>query len=258
MSPELELSLFEACRTLFGPDLRPSREFLFYLQPEGAKAAFRNKAKQTHPDLFAHQEATHHRHHTERFQDLTRAYEILCDFLKDRDRFRGTARPRPYRPSPPPRPKREQPTQAKQRPNGTYYQGLFPSHPLELGHFLYYSGLIPYQSLIAALVWQRTQRPSIGQIARTWGWVNDSTLQKILTYRGPYCRFGQRAIRLGILSSFQVRTLLRYQRTLHRRIGEYFVEQGFLETEQIEKLVQDLHQHNARAYDSERFSRRTN
>lgn len=261
MSPELELSLFEACRTLFGPDLCPSREFLFYLQPEGAKAAFRSKAKKTHPDLFAHVEATQARHHTERFQDLTRAYEILCDFLKNRDHQRMATSHSQHqsRTSPPPRPN---PRPTNRRPDGTYYQGLFPSHPLELGHFLYYRGLVPYQALISALVWQRTQRPAIGQIAHTWGWLNETSLQQILTHRGPYCRFGQRAIRLGFLSSFQVRTLLRYQRTLHRRLGEYFVEQGFLNTAQVDSLVQELHKHNSRAYRQEPYRqaswRRTN
>ena len=48
-----EIALLNACRTLFGKEVNLSHEFLYYLQPSGAKTAFRNQAKAHHPDAHA-------------------------------------------------------------------------------------------------------------------------------------------------------------------------------------------------------------
>jgi len=42
--------LLSACRILFGPDVVINRDFLWYLQQEGAKSAYWSRAKESHPD----------------------------------------------------------------------------------------------------------------------------------------------------------------------------------------------------------------
>jgi len=37
--------------------------------------------------------------------------------------------------------------------------------------YLYYAGQISISALIKAVVWQRLQRPSVGAIAVSWGWM---------------------------------------------------------------------------------------
>ncbi|BCA80571.1 J domain-containing protein [Desulfuromonas sp. AOP6] len=234
-----EAALFDACRILFGQELNLNRDFLFYLQPCGAKSAYRSKAKQTHPDRFADAEK---KRQNVLFHDLTSAYKLINTFLEQREKGhilplrnsgpRARTSASPTRPRPP------------ASPAGTFYAGDLPQRNLEFGLYLYYRGYISYQQLIAALVWQRAQRPAIGEIARRWGWLDEVALRHVLTSRGAFSRFGQRAVKLGVLTPFQVQTLLRYQQNLHKRIGQYFVESNLLSAQDIEKLVEELKTHN--------------
>jgi hypothetical protein len=120
-----------------------------------------------------------------------------------------------------------------------------PFRTLEIGRYLYYQGHISYQQLIDALVWQRKQRPVIGDIALRWKWLNAAAIERINKSSGRPCRFGARAVELGLLSSFQVKTLLFYQRSQQQRLGKYFVRMKILTSEEMESLVQELREHNA-------------
>jgi hypothetical protein len=243
MSQVTETHVISACRLLFGAELNLSRDFLFYLQPSGAKTAYRRCAKETHPDLFSNADPSVYETQTARFQDVTGAYQLIRDFLNQRDR--GLWKPAPAAP----------PWRApERRPPPTAPAGNdLPWRTLEFGLFLHYRGIIPYRTLIAALVWQRSQRPVIGEIARRWGWLNEAGTRAILSHRGPYGRFGERAIRLGLLSPFQVQTLLRYQRNLQKRLGEYFIEQGLLSATDVNQLVQEMLAHNAQVQSGRRY-----
>ena len=44
-----DAEVFRACRTLFGPELCLSHDFLNYLQPDGVRSAYRKRAKSVHP-----------------------------------------------------------------------------------------------------------------------------------------------------------------------------------------------------------------
>jgi len=242
MTQVTETHVINACRLLFGSELNMSRDFLFYLQPSGAKTAYRRCAKESHPDLFCNADPSLYQQQTARFQDVTGAYQLICDFLTQRDNGLW----KPASAAPPRRTARRRPPKP---PNGSD----LPWRTFEFGLFLHHRGIIPYQTLIAALVWQRSQRPVIGEIARRWGWLNDRTTRAIISYRGPYGRFGERAIRLGLLSPFQVQTLLRYQRNLQRKIGEYFIEQGLLSDVEIAQLLKEMLDHNARVQAGHRY-----
>ena len=57
-------------------------------------------------------------------------------------------------------------------------------------------------------------------------------------------RFGSRAVELGYLTQFQVQVLLRYQRQLQKRYGQYFVEQGRMTNADIEAWLREQQHHN--------------
>jgi len=232
MSPLSETALLNACQTLFGDELELSREFLWYLQPSGVKSAYRLRAKEAHPDL--HSAATPHlkQQQTACFQQINQAYDLLCAFFAEREKGNRTV----------------QETQPH-APAGRWKEtadGSLPERPLEFGHYLFSRGIIAYRQLIDALVWQRRQRPTIGELAQRFGWLSADAASRIGRDRGPYARFGERAVRLGLLKPGQVRSLLLHQRTLHRRIGSYFIEQGILSEAEIERFASQLDEHNSR------------
>lgn len=240
-----ETTLFEACRTLFGQDIRLSREFLDILQPNGVRAAFRSKAKAHHPDRHAAASPQVRIEQTDRFRELRQAYDLLIAFLEKRSRLC---------PSPSRQDVREQaPTHVYRRPAGQRppakpfsRQPVVPSIFLEFGMFAYYQGAVTYPQLIEALVWQRRQRPTLGVIACDWGWLSEARVRRIIDYRGKAVRFGRKAIELGYLNPRQVEALLQHQRSLQLRIGRYFVEQGLMSEEKAEELARELKMHNQR------------
>lgn len=231
-------ALFEACRTLFGDEVNLGPEFLAYLQPSGAKVAFRTQAKQHHPDYFCAAPPEVRARQTARFREILQAYSLLREFLEHRRPlvFRGAA---PSRPA--------QPARAKAKPAASP-QGYPPMPPLQLefGLFAFYCGKITYAQLIDALLWQRRQRPAIGAIAQKWGWLSADMVGKVLTHRGCGGRFGRKAVELGLLSPLQVDALLRHQRNLQQRLGQYFVARGLMTAFEADRLARDLERHNAR------------
>ncbi len=242
-----EKEVFLACRTLFGPEISLGHGFLGYLQPSGAKSAFRERAKKVHPDLFADQDHGVQKRQSDQFRQIVQAYELIDAFLRHRDALPVDAdacqRPAPNRPG------ADRSEATGDRPphgNTNAYHGAVPLRYLEFGSFLYYRGQISYSQLIEALVWQRRQRPSIGNIAQRWNWLSPNDIQRICRDRGPYGRFGEKAVRLGLLKEPQVRTLLFFQRSRQQKIGQFFIEQGILSPRQVEALVADLQHHNAR------------
>jgi len=237
-----EIAVFNACRTLFGKEVNLSREFLNYLQPSGAKTAFRNQAKAHHPDAHATSPPQIRKQQTERFREIRQAYDLITEFLDKRHR------PQQKNPSSAPSPtashwgsKSTQPRK-QQKPHSR--SSKVPSIPLEFGMFTYYQGKVSYQQLIEALVWQRRQRPTLGVIAQKWGWLSEAKVAQILGHRGHAVRFGKKAIELGYLKPHQVEELLKNQRSLQQRIGEYFIGKGLMTEEEAEQISQSLTNHN--------------
>jgi len=237
-----EIALFNACRTLFGKEVNLSHEFLYYLQPSGAKTAFRNQAKAHHPDAHASSSPLIRQQQTERFREIRQAYDLLIEYLEKRPRIRpasfknSPAQTAAYRSKSTPR----QSTQQRPHPKPS----AIPSIPLEFGMYSFYQGKVTYQQLIEALVWQRRQRPTLGAIAQKWGWLSAAKVSQILGHRGQAVRFGKKAIELGHLKPHQVEALLNYQRTLQKRIGQYFVEKGLLSDAEANRISQQLTKHN--------------
>jgi len=237
-----EIALLNACRTLFGKEINLSHEFLRYLQPSGAKTAFRNQAKAHHPDAHASSSPHVRQQQTERFREIRQAYDLLIEYLEKRPRISATSfrnRPAQAASQRTSRAPRQSPQQrAHPRPVS------IPSIPLEFGMYSFYQGKVTYQQLIEALVWQRRQRPTLGAIAQKWGWLSEAKVAQILGYRGQAVRFGKKAVEMGHLKLHQVEALLNYQRTLQKRIGQYFVEKGLLSEAEANRISQQLTKHN--------------
>lgn len=250
-----ETDVLNACRTLFGNGPGISGEVLRTLQPSGARSAYRKKAKETHPDFFYSEDLRVQQQQTDLFRNILEAYQTINRFFKERDEglwtpssgfaysapkssWTGARRKRPSNAY------HETNTARRQRDND-YYRGPIPYCVLEFGRYLYYTGHISYRSLIQALTWQRKQRPVIGAVALRWGWLVKGSFERIIAASAIRGRFGEKAVRLGFLTDFQVRTLLHYQRTQQDRIGNYFVLRNLLTAEHLDLLIQRMNEHNA-------------
>jgi hypothetical protein len=241
MSPQTETALIKACHILFGEGLFITRNFLWYLQPAGLKAAYRQKVKEAHPDRFNNLDPDVRQQKTAIFQEINQSYSLLQSFFHERKK-----KGKPIEPS------TVQKRSAAAAPKATASHTTFrrvPERTLEFGQYLYNRGLVTYQQLIGALVWQRRQRPAIGQLAVNLGWLKAEDSDRVGRTRGTaYRRFGERAVHLGLLSSGQVQVLLRHQSNLHQKLGEYFIEEAILSKEEVEHLANKLAEHNQRIF----------
>jgi len=136
--------------------------------------------------------------------------------------------------------------EAPGRDAALFYRGSLPPHSLRLGEYLFYCGRISWQDLIHSLVWQRTIRPTFGQLARQLQYLSTEGLAAVLSRRRHDERTGAAATRLGLLSSEQVDRILRIQRARHRPIGRYFVEKQLLPVTELTRALRDLRRHNER------------
>jgi len=127
-----------------------------------------------------------------------------------------------------------------------YYHGPVPRRPLRLAEFLYYSGRVSWQSLIASIVWQRSAKPKFGELARELHAINGRDLVTILRAKRYREQTGETARRLRLLSADQVNRILRLQRARHKPIGRYFVEKERMPTAELARILWELFRHNAR------------
>ncbi|RLB83931.1 MAG: hypothetical protein DRH17_00165 [Deltaproteobacteria bacterium] len=240
MLPVMNITnVFNACQVLFGPEVQISIDFLRALEPSGLKSAYRRKAFETHPDratVLGESEAEMNR----RFKEVIQAYQVLSPVIKgDRKivlsdeigiqrKNRGTNA----------REKREKGF------TDHFFKGYLPKRKLMIGQFLYYSGFISWKTLIEAIIWQRKQRPLIGQIARQWGFLSSYDVQRILLQRSYKEKFGEYALRKGYITPFQLMALIGKQRRLQRPIGEYFIERGILSPREMDKMIERVRVHN--------------
>jgi hypothetical protein len=261
--PVGEREALEACRALFG--VPADGAFLRDLALASVKRAFRQKALLLHPDRFSAAAPALQRRQTERFQAISGAYEALLAWLDQAGRSGvravGTparppappSSPRPPAPPPPPPPVNTwrgspgpAPAASPVPPPTNRWQGPFtvpgapPAGREGLGAYLHRRGLISHRTLLAALIWQRRGRPRIGELAVRWGWLTPAQVQAVLVARPLGGRFADRAVDLGLLTPFRARTLLRFQGSRQRRLGDYFVDHGVLAREQVERLA-ELH-----------------
>jgi hypothetical protein len=230
MSPEI----VSALRLLYGEQVTVRPELLGQLDAEGLKAAFRKRAMELHPDR-AKILGKSSNELSELFKDVQTAYERLRELLgpsfEASHHFRKTSKPH------------ETWTSA---PGEHYWEADLPHSKLLFGQFLYYAGLVTFNTLISAITWQRQQRPSFGRIARMWDYLSDDEIREIITSRALGERLGDAALKQGYLTYFQRNAIVGFQKWLQRPIGEFFQEIGILEEEEIVYLLKLLKKHNSR------------
>ena len=246
---EPSASIKQACLILFGPDVHPGPEFLSYLQPEGLKAAFRSKALSTHPDR-AEVMGQDREHLNEQFIQVVWAYEELKTALVNpktsatRSIFNRSANPRSKAKASPQTGSRSGQTQRAYRGTPRFHEGEIPLKVLRIGEFLYFSGKVSWQDFMAALNWQKRQRPSFGEIAMEWNLLSQEDVAAIMAERSFAEPFGEAAIRMGMLNRFWVRAILHRQSKMQPRIGRYFIDAGLLTRPEIGRQLDRLKKHN--------------
>lgn len=228
--------LFHACRELFGHEVEISPEFLHYLQHAGIKAAFRRKAKETHPDNFSRNTPHVQMAQAALFCSARSAYETLCSYISQRENDARTGSTRRMS-----TPFHHRAPTAK----GELHARPIPQRALKLGRYLYYRKIITFQELLQAVTWQRSSRRRMGSIARDWGWITASDVFTVLSAGVPG-KFGEKAIRLGILNPSRVKLMLQEQQIGHQRIGQYFIQSKVLTTQELDFFLKELRLHNAR------------
>ncbi len=242
--------LYNACHVLFGSEIDVSVDFLRYLQIPGLKAIYRRKALETHPDR-AIALARPAIALEEQFKQINAAYQELHDYLENPMRFKLIDDGSRKRPNQTPHKMHTssgtQSRQAYSKSEGfqrQFYKGTLPKRELLFGQYIYYYGYISYRQLIDAIIWQRIQRPLIGNIAIRWEWLYEDDVREILKRRSWGEKFGESALRGGYLTTDEIRIILGRQRILQPRIGKYFVERRILTSSLVEKMAEGFRHHN--------------
>jgi len=161
-----------------------------------------------------------------------------------RARSPGAAAPRPAEPRP------AQTGTPRERVVPPWAGAGLPRRRLKLAEFLYYSGRVSWQDFVAAIAWQRGQRPAVGRIAVDFGFLDRWEVAEILERRrlegAAREPFGEFAVRRGYLTPFQLLALLGQQLRLQQPIGQYFVGRGLVEELDLDQARAVIFRHNAR------------
>jgi hypothetical protein len=232
------------------------------------RAAWRRRVLETHPDraaVLGKSEAQLQRE----FRAVAEAFALLESFAVGSKAPpspragpavapppRATRSPPPPRgaaPHPPPQPPRAPPPRAPPPPTAQVAEGPGPRLPrrrLRFAEFLYYSGRVSWQSYVAAVAWQRGQRPAIGRLAVDLGLLGQRDVTELLERRrreGAQAEpLGEFAVRRGFLNRAQLLGLVGRQNRGQRRIGQFFLERALLTMDELEGAQLALFGHNAR------------
>lgn len=243
MTAAQETALLDACRILF-PTALVTKDFLGYIRPDGLKNAYRSRAWEQHPDAAGDDIERCER--TAQFRRTVDAYKLLDNYLKDRKTPLVTLRA-PQQRTPFPKPVIEPLPLQGRHPDETYYDDLLPTYEMKTGLYLYYRGLVSYQAVVRALLWQREMRPALGDYARQWGWLTERDIELVLRTTDIVGSFGERALELGLLTQSQLNLLLLQQRSRQQPIGRYFVSNALLSEMMLSQQLRELAEHNRSA-----------
>lgn len=239
-----EADIFKDFRVLFGAGAARPADFIRNLPPSELKAAYRRMAFETHPDrarALGKLDAEMNR----QFQEVVTAYERLSLFIQNNKKpifadgatvYKNTTYKHAKGPAQEQRRKREV--------LDHFFKGSVPRQKLLIGQYLYYSGVVSWKTLIDAIIWQRKQRPRIGQIAQEWGILTPHDIRSILAERNYKDKFCEFAHRRGYITYFELMALLGRQHKLQRPLGQYFIQQGILRPVEMNKIIETLKNRN--------------
>ncbi len=250
-----EGGLLAACRVLFGPEVSITPQFLRYLQPEGARNAYRQRVREHHPDRHPQAGYLQVRQLEAAFIQTADAYRQLTAFLTQRPVIPPVSEGRPQAAGCNPVDPGHRPAESgtEQRRGELFHEGPVPAIPLKIGRYLYFRGVVSLQAVMRALCWQRGERPSLGTLARSRGWLDDGAVHRILQTAEVAGRFGERAVSLGLLTPQQCRELLAHQRAVQPLLGGYFVAHDGLTRHGLTLLERERCCHNQGLQGADRF-----
>jgi len=197
-----------AIDTLFGTDIfLVSYDKIKNINPKRVKEQFRKKAKQFHPDR-AGALGINESKLCEEFKKINEAYLAIMKVIKC-EVISGDQ-----------------------------------THMRNSTEYLYYSGIIPWKTIIEALVWQYRQRPRVGEIAVEMSYIDRDTIIKVIKNMRFREKFGETCLRMGFLTQFQLNIIIGNQKKIDKPIGKYFIEQNCLSQNEIIKLLEENRKHN--------------
>ena len=253
-----------ALRIVFGPDSPQATDLsvLAVLSQRELAGRFRARALELHPDragaVGQRVEALERA-----FKQLHGAYRLLGRVLEDDALKQRLVRTMLATPSPQAtvRPAYQRSARSgteagepshQRRPDsadagtGMYYTGRVPERELRFAQFLYYNGVIDWRTMIDAITWQYRVRPKVGEISRTYRFLDFDAVSRVLRMSPQGELFGSTAMRLGVMDLRQVHVVLGKQHQLNYPIGRYFVEHQILTKPEVDHLLVQHRRHNLR------------
>ncbi|OHD12594.1 MAG: hypothetical protein A2086_16050 [Spirochaetes bacterium GWD1_27_9] len=239
---------------------------LKFIQPDMIKDAFRKKAKLFHPDralIVGISEDILN----EKFKKINDCYQFLISVVSDSSKINHllnlkiNIKPTNVQPK-----KQDFKTnyythKKEEKQNYQYYKkhqaqqtnyvkiyfsGIFPKRRLRFSEYLYYSKLIDWHTMIRSLVWQYKLRPRIGEIGVDFNFLKKEDITDILKNIKPNEKFGDTAVRMQLLTNFQLNVILGKQKNYNLPIGKFFIEEGIFTINQISKLLIEHKEFNLR------------
>lgn len=133
---------------------------------------------------------------------------------------------------------------------GRFFGGRVPTGELRFAQFLYYNRVIDWKTMIDAVTWQYRVRPKIGEIGRSYRFLDFNSVGRVLRSSPRGELFGDTAMKLGLLDRRQLSVVLGKQHQLNYPIGRYFLENDILSRPEIDHLLAQNRRHNMRARSS--------
>ena len=125
-----------------------------------------------------------------------------------------------------------------------FWEGPLPSRELRFGRYLYYKGIISWDTLVEGLMWQAAQRPVLGTVLISGGYIAREELQEILNHRRQGEFIGACALRRGYITPSQLDRALAQQKKEHRALGTYFVRRGLMNYDCLRRYLKRHQAHN--------------
>lgn len=212
------------------------------------KLAYRKKAKLFHPDLAAQSSMSEERLRSI-FLKISNAYDTLEKYLghakaESEHHFEKLARKSRWEPVKP-----NVPVPTNQCFTRDYfYTGSLPDRKLRFGEYLFYSGVINWQTFMDALVHQCNTRPLIGALCVEAGFIDQNDVVNIMNNRNLLAceKFGEAAVRMGYVTKKEVSYVLKKQFKVGHPFGRYFVDKSLMSRKELQRHLTDFHHRNMR------------
>jgi hypothetical protein len=211
----------KACEVLFGPDFIVTEATLEYLQPEGVKAAYRQRLKDCHPDTSGN----------EGDRTIIGTLQAAAQWLLSGESPAVCANE----------------SVDKSRQNDDFFhKGSLPERKLKLGEYLFYSGKISYKRLISALAWHAYGQPKLGEVMVGLGMLRVEDVIALVSRKGYGHLFGSMARGSGLVNGNQLNTALNEQRRQKKRFGFFFIDKGLISARELNNVLSKQILHNSR------------